>query len=272
MAAGGAARRSPTCSAIMVPWLKPTSASADGGSFRRASSASRKCSSTGPALLTPVPALVRRAGEQRKPLPPGRRLAARLGRMRRDERGVRQQPLPGPADVDQVVAVGAIAVQEHDEALGRCPPGGSSRGPSSSPAIGCSIFLLGFFFGFLLFRHGRPCGLHRRALAPLHHVIVGPQQMRGHPAPRPPGFGRASPSPWRRAASGDRRRAAPPPARRDRRPARHRRCRGRTADRCRRSTARCRAARSAPRAPGRPPSRRQRRGRCASWRSPCRSP
>ena len=53
MAAGGTARRSPTCSAIMVPWLKPTSASACGGSLRRASSASRKRSSTGAALLTP---------------------------------------------------------------------------------------------------------------------------------------------------------------------------------------------------------------------------
>jgi hypothetical protein len=53
MAAGGAARRSPMCNAIMVPWLNPTSASADGGNLRRASSASTKCSSTGPALLTP---------------------------------------------------------------------------------------------------------------------------------------------------------------------------------------------------------------------------
>ena len=85
-------------------------------------------------------------------------------------------------------------------------------------------------------------------------MIVGPQQMRGHPAPRPPGLARASSSPWRRAACADRRRGAPPPARRDRRPARRRHCRGRTADRCRRSTGRCRAARSAPRAPGRPPS------------------
>ena len=38
--------------------------------------------------------------------------------MRRDERGVGQQALPGAADLDQVVAVGAIAVQEHHQPLG----------------------------------------------------------------------------------------------------------------------------------------------------------
>ena len=38
---GGGARRSPACSAIMVPWLKPTSAIAEEVSLRRASSASR---------------------------------------------------------------------------------------------------------------------------------------------------------------------------------------------------------------------------------------
>jgi hypothetical protein len=43
--------------------------------------------------------------------------------VRRDERGVRQKALPGPAEIDQVVAVGAIAVQEHDEALGRLSAG-----------------------------------------------------------------------------------------------------------------------------------------------------
>jgi hypothetical protein len=39
--------------------------------------------------------------------------------MRRNEGGIRQQLLPGAADVDQVVAVGAIAVEEDDELLGR---------------------------------------------------------------------------------------------------------------------------------------------------------
>ena len=55
-----------------------------------------------------------------------RRLAARLRRVRRGESGVRQILLPGAADIDQVVAVGAIAVQEHDELL-RCA--GTRRKP-----------------------------------------------------------------------------------------------------------------------------------------------
>ena len=46
------------------------------------------------------------------------RAGAGLGRMRRDEGGVGQQRLPLPADVEEVVAVGAIAVQEDDEAAG----------------------------------------------------------------------------------------------------------------------------------------------------------
>ena len=32
-----------------------------------------------------------------------------------DEGGMRQQPLPGAADLDEVVTVGAVAVQEHHQ-------------------------------------------------------------------------------------------------------------------------------------------------------------
>jgi hypothetical protein len=35
--------------------------------------------------------------------------------MRRGERRLRQVLLPGAADIDQIVAVGTIAVQKHDE-------------------------------------------------------------------------------------------------------------------------------------------------------------
>ena len=52
-------------------------------------------------------------------LPADRRLTARLRRMRRGECGVRHEDLPRPADLDQVVAVGPIAMQEDDELLGR---------------------------------------------------------------------------------------------------------------------------------------------------------
>ena len=47
----------------------------------------------------------------------GRRNGIGATRLRRDERGLRQVLLPGAADVDQVVAVGAIAVQEDDKVL-----------------------------------------------------------------------------------------------------------------------------------------------------------
>ena len=73
-----------------------------------------------------TPAFVRIAEGQAEPLPPDRRLAARLGRMRGRERRLRQILLPGAADLDQIVAVGAVAVQEHHE-LSRRP--GARREP-----------------------------------------------------------------------------------------------------------------------------------------------
>src|SRR5206468_4283360 len=49
-------------------------------------------------------------------------LAARLRRMGRDERRLRQLPLPRAADVDEVVAIGTIPVQEHHELAGGARP------------------------------------------------------------------------------------------------------------------------------------------------------
>jgi hypothetical protein len=72
------------------------------------------------------PALVRIAKRQGEPLPPHRRAAARLRCMRRHERRLRQQGLPRPAEFDEVVAVGAVAVQKHHQlprrAGARCEP------------------------------------------------------------------------------------------------------------------------------------------------------
>src|SRR5664280_1463327 len=84
MAAGETARRSPTCSAIIVPCEKPTSASADGGNCRRVSSASRKLLSAGAAWLTPAqrsPGSRNVSGNHSRPLgacPQGRGVAAHL--------------------------------------------------------------------------------------------------------------------------------------------------------------------------------------------------
>src|SRR5579863_8444710 len=66
-------------------------------------------------LVDPEPALVFFPEGQGKPLPAGRRLGATLGRMRRYEGGVRQQVLPGAPELDQVVAVGAVTMEEDDE-------------------------------------------------------------------------------------------------------------------------------------------------------------
>ena len=58
---------------------------------------------------------------ERKPLPAHRRAAARLRRMRRDERRVGQQRSPLSAKFDQIIAVGAVAVEE-DHQLAREQP------------------------------------------------------------------------------------------------------------------------------------------------------
>ena len=65
-----------------------------------------------------APALVRVAHRQREPLTTGWRHGAAVRRMRADEQRVRQPALPLLADLDQVVAVGAIAVQEDHKLFG----------------------------------------------------------------------------------------------------------------------------------------------------------
>ena len=120
-------RRRPTCSAIMVPWLKPTRASFEAGRLWRASSGSSKASSPGPAWFTPRQ---RSCGSRKVRANHCRPIGApghELGRMRRDEGRVGQPALPLPADLDQVVAVGAVAVEEHDKLLCRAGSGRKAR-------------------------------------------------------------------------------------------------------------------------------------------------
>src|SRR5881227_1540050 len=69
----------------------------------------------GRRFVDAVPAFIGIAEGEREPLPADRRLSAGLWRVRRDERGLRQEVLPGAADLNEVIAVGAIAVQEHDK-------------------------------------------------------------------------------------------------------------------------------------------------------------
>src|SRR5689334_24239229 len=60
---------------------------------------------------------------QVEPLPAQRRHGAALGGVRRDEGRVRQEASPFAAQADQIVAVGAVAMQEHDELLWRAAGG-----------------------------------------------------------------------------------------------------------------------------------------------------
>src|SRR5207245_204588 len=69
----------------------------------------------GRRFVDAVPAFIGITEGEWEPLPADRRLSAGLRRMRGDERGLWQEVLPGAADIDEVIAVGAIAVQEHDE-------------------------------------------------------------------------------------------------------------------------------------------------------------
>src|SRR5262249_55985088 len=90
------------------------------------------------------PAFIGIAEGEREPLPADWRLSAWLRRVRGDECGLRQEALPGATDLDEVVAVGAIAVQEHDElargrrgrAQARAAHAGDHRAQPLLPAAG----------------------------------------------------------------------------------------------------------------------------------------
>ncbi len=108
-----------------MPWEKPTSASLSSPRPRRVSSWSRKA---GQLLVQEgvedrgreahaaqdgrlVPVL------EAEPLPPVGRHVAGKGRVRRDEGGARQPPRQDRRQRDEVVAVGAQAVQQDDQAI-----------------------------------------------------------------------------------------------------------------------------------------------------------
>ena len=69
-------------------------------------------------LVAAAPPLVRIAESEREPLP-ARRLQAALGRVRRDKSRLREEALPGAAELDEVVTVGSVAVQEDHQRLRR---------------------------------------------------------------------------------------------------------------------------------------------------------
>ena len=97
-------------------------------------------------LISADPALV--AECQRKPFAPDRALAAGPRRMRRHEGGIREQVLPGAADVDQVVASAPWP---------RCRKT-TAGAPRRSAAPGAAHRVQSFFFLFVGFFRGRLYG------------------------------------------------------------------------------------------------------------------
>ena len=82
-------------------------------------SASRSAARAVPARAIAVEHARRRAIHQAEPLPAERRHVVRERRVGRDEGGMRQGAREIGRQADQVVAVGADAVQQHDELLRR---------------------------------------------------------------------------------------------------------------------------------------------------------
>ena len=137
---------------------QPVGAKADNGRAR----ASRKRSSAGWAATTPrqysLGSRSVRANHCRPPYMPG----IVSGALGATNDGIGQPAPPAVGERDQVVAVGAIAVQQHHQAVG-ARPRGSRRGPSSLQHL----------------------DRHRRAFL-LERGVVRPQQPRRHAAPGPP--------------------------------------------------------------------------------------
>ena len=157
-------RRGPALRAIIAPWLKPMSARLRSPRPSLASSASRNAFSAGVACCTPGQMRSRSAsdsGNHCRPIGASAQGSGACGEAKAVAGHDRRQ---SAADVDEVVAVGAIAVQEHDQAR---PPAGRSPARDADRREGS-------------YRH--------RRLLP-DGAVVGPEQRRGDAAPWRPAFG-----------------------------------------------------------------------------------
>src|SRR6266436_153292 len=124
-------------------------------------------------LVDAGPTLVLVPESERKPLPPGRRLTARLGRVRRHEGGVRQEILPGASEFDEIVAVGAITMEEDDELAGWSAGARGKARPGEFCSDHSSVVLR----------------LYRDRIALFNGPVVRPQETGRHAAPGSPRLG-----------------------------------------------------------------------------------
>ena len=69
----------------------------------------------GARLRHALPALTGLTEGEREPLPAHRAHRDAVGRMGRNVCRARQEALPLPADLDEVLAVGPVAVEQHDQ-------------------------------------------------------------------------------------------------------------------------------------------------------------
>ena len=134
------ARRSPTCSASIVPWLKPTRASFESSSRSVFSSASRNASRPGAALLTPAQrsfsSRIVRANHCR---PPGAWTQG-SGALRRDEGRIRHETLPLLGDGRSDRCRRRHSRAERRRAVSSCAISPRGAGRRSKPPCYCPLF------------------------------------------------------------------------------------------------------------------------------------
>ena len=168
-AAGVAARRKPTKRDIMAPWENPTKARSRSVRPRAASASSMKASRIAAAALVPARICSGERSLEAEPLPAEAAHLAGERCVRRKELGIGQLRRPMRCQRDQIVAVGAVAVQQQHQALGPAAGQRRLRGAGQIEWSG----------------HEALTSL-RRAVG-----VVMPKQARCNAAPGPPGLAHA---------------------------------------------------------------------------------
>ena len=105
----------------MVPWLKPTSTSRLAREAVARQLGIEKAVERRPGGLDAAPVFAGIAQRQREPLQGAVHAGDRLRRIGRHERRVGQPLPPAVAERNEVIAIGAVAVQQHHQGGGLAP-------------------------------------------------------------------------------------------------------------------------------------------------------